>query len=133
MARQSTKMIFFSSLPILIILLAVPEFILGLFGNEFKTGASALIFLTIAQFINAFTGSVGYILQMTGYQKYYQNVIFLGTIINIVLNYILIPIWGIAGAAIASATSMFFWNLLFTLKVKKILNNYIFYLPFRRG
>ena len=38
-AQQSTKLIFWSSFPILLILFIFPSFILGVFGEEFKVGA----------------------------------------------------------------------------------------------
>jgi O-antigen/teichoic acid export membrane protein len=128
-AQQSTKLIFWTSFPILLLFLIFPKPILGIFGEEFKAGAVALMILTIGQFINAACGSVGYILQMTGHQKFHQNVILIGAIMNIVLNWILIPVYGIVGAAIASAISVVFWNVAFSLRVKSILNEWIFYIP----
>jgi O-antigen/teichoic acid export membrane protein len=86
--------------------------------------------LTVGQFINSASGSVGYILQMTGHQKFHQNVILIGTILNIILNWFLIPLYGIIGASIASVISMFFWNIVFSLKVRKTLNQWVFYIPF---
>jgi len=129
-AQQSTKLIFWTSFPVLILFLFFPKPILGVFGEEFKTGALALIILTIGQFVNAAAGSVGYILNMTGKQKFVQNIIFIGALINIILNYLLIPIFGIIGAALASAVSMIFWNIMFSIKVKYILKTWIFYPKF---
>ncbi|MFQ5836125.1 MAG: oligosaccharide flippase family protein, partial [bacterium] len=42
-AQQSTKLIFWSSFPILLILFIFPAFILGIFGGEFKVGVFALV------------------------------------------------------------------------------------------
>ncbi|WP_029520544.1 flippase [Persephonella sp. IF05-L8] len=125
-AQQSTKLIFWISFPILLLFLIFPEQILGIFGEEFKTGAVALMILTVGQFVNAAAGSVGYILQMTGHQKFHQNVILIGTIINVILNYVLIPNYGIVGAAVASMVSVMFWNAVFSIKVKNILGKWIF-------
>ncbi|RLJ70435.1 O-antigen/teichoic acid export membrane protein [Hydrogenivirga caldilitoris] len=130
-AQQSTKLIFWTSLPILLLFLIFSKAILGIFGEEFKAGAVALMILTIGQFVNAAAGSVGYILQMTGHQQFHQNVVLIGAILNIILNWLLIPIYGIIGAAIASSISMIFWNVIFSVKIKKrILNKWIFYFPF---
>jgi len=128
LAQQSTKLIFLFSFPMLILFLFFPKEILGIFfGNEFKTGATALRILIIAQSVNIASGSVEIFLNMTGHQKFYQKVIFIGTIINIVLNFLLIPHFGILGAAIASAVSMIFWNFIFSLKIKQILKTWIFF------
>ncbi len=117
-AQQSTKLIFWTSAPILVLYLLFPSFFMGLFGEEFKEGALALVILTVGQFVNAACGSVGYILQMTGKQVIVQNVILMSLIINIVFNYLLIPIYGIFGASFASVISVIFWNLVFLLYIK---------------
>ena len=109
--KQSTRIIFFSTLPILIILFLFPEFLLSFFGIEFVMAKTTLLILLIGQIVNAMSGSVGFILQMTGKEKVYQNILLLALVFNIVLNIVLIPIYGIEGAAIASAFSLLFWNL----------------------
>ena len=119
--RQSTKLIFWTSAPVLILYLIFPKWFMGLFGQEFKKGALALIFLTIGQFINAASGSVGYILSMTGNQKLASYIMLIATLLNFVLNVLLIPIYGINGSAIASTISLAFWNLTFAFFVYKKL------------
>ena len=109
--KQSTRIVFFCTLPILIILLLLPEFLLSFFGTEFLIAKNTLLILLIGQIVNAMSGSVGFILQMTGREKVYQNILLLTLVINITLNIILIPKFGIEGAAIASAFSLLLWNL----------------------
>ncbi len=117
-AQQSTKIIFWISAPILTAYLLFPSFFMGLFGEEFKKGAWALVILTIGQFVNAASGSVGYILQMTGKQKIFQDIILIAVIVNIILNILLIPKYGINGAAIASAFAVTLINIIPFLLVK---------------
>jgi O-antigen/teichoic acid export membrane protein len=128
-AQQSTKLIFWSSFPILLILFIFPSFILGIFGGEFKVGIFALIILALGQFVNSISGSVGYILQMTGNHKVFQNIILIATIINIILNAVLIPVYGINGAAFASMVSIMFWNLTSVVYIRKNLNIMTLYIP----
>ncbi len=127
--QQSTKLIFWSSFPILLILFIFPSFILGTFGGEFKVGVLALIILTLGQFANSISGSVGYILQMTGKHKVFQNIMLTATIINIVLNAVLIPVYGINGAALASMTSMIYWNLASVVYIRANFNIMTLYIP----
>jgi len=47
------------------------------------------------------------------------------------LNYYLIPIYSIEGAAIASLLSMSLWNLGMVYFIKKEFGFYTFYNPFR--
>lgn len=109
--NQTTKTIFYSTIPIIIIILVFPEFILNFFGKDFVIARSSLLILVFSQVINAISGSVGVILNMTGKEKIFRNILFLALFINITMNLLLIPIYGIEGAAIASASSLIFWNL----------------------
>ena len=117
--KQSTRIIFFISLPILIVLFLFPEFLLSLFGQEFVIAKTTLLILLIGQAVNAMSGSVGLILQMTGKEKVYQNILLIALVFNIMLNLFLIPKFGIEGAAIASAFSFLFWNLFSVLYIYK--------------
>lgn len=128
-AQQSTKLIFWTSFPVLLVIFLFPSFILGIFGQEFKTGIYALILLTIGQFINAISGSVGLILQMTGKQKVFQNIILTATLFNVVLNAILIPKYGINGAALANMFALVFWNLSSVIYIKLSMNINTLYIP----
>ena len=130
--HQSTKMIFWSSAPLVIIFFIFPEFFLGLFGEEFKIGVTAFIFLSCGRLISSFSGSVGNILQMTGNQNIYAKILLFGAILNVLLNLILIPRYGINGAAIASMSSLIVWNLSMVLAVKKKFGFYTFYIPFAK-
>ena len=58
-----------------------PNFFLGLFGDEFKTGVTAFIFLSCGRLISSFSGSVGNLLQMTGNQNVYGTILFLAAIL----------------------------------------------------
>ena len=136
---QSSKIIFWTSFPLSIIFFMCPEFLLGLFGEEFKVGVTAFIFLSIGRLFSSFAGSVGNILQMTGNQNIYARILFLGALLNVSLNLLLIPInsplshfniVGINGAAFASMTSIIVWNLIMIFVVRKKFGFYTFYNPF---
>ena len=128
-AQQSTKLIFWTSFPVLLLFLIFPKPILGIFGEEFKQGAVILMILTVGQFVNAISGSVGNILNMTNQQIYYRNIVMLSTLINVLLNFILVPILGILGSALAASFTMIFWNIGFGFKVKKMLGSWIIFIP----
>jgi O-antigen/teichoic acid export membrane protein len=107
-----------------------PTQILSVFGDEFKIAAFSLIILSIGKMFSAICGSVGTLLQMSGNQKYFQNVLIAAAILNIILNYILIPEFKLIGAAVASLVSNVFWNLLMVIYIKKKFGFYTIYLPF---
>jgi len=96
--------------------------ILSFFGEEFLTGSMILIILCVGQLINSLSGSVGVILQMTGCQKAYQNIILIALVINVILNFYLTPKHGALGAATATVFSLAFWNITGAVYLKKKLN-----------
>ena len=127
--RQSTKMIFWSAFPILTMFLLFSHQLLSFFGEAFYLGTDVLIILTIGQFVNAISGSVNYLLNMTGNEKIVQNNILIASLINILLNYFLIPKYGMEGAAIASMISVIYWNLAGVFYIKTKLNILTLYVP----
>ena len=128
-ARQSTKIIFWISFPILLLMVIFSNYILGFFGHGFRTGELALIMLAFGQFINSISGSVGYILEMTGFQIFTQNIMIASVIMNIIMNLLLVPKYSIDGAAFASMITIIFWNLTMGVKVSSILGGWVFYRP----
>ena len=120
LVKRSTFMIFWITLPLVLLIVIFPSFLLGLFGAEFTGGVMALLLILIGKFVSALSGCVGQVLQMTGYQRNFQNIVLTACGLNILLNYALIPLFGIEGAAVASMISVVFWNLgaMFTIKAK---------------
>lgn len=118
--KMITKWIFTFSLPIFLFLMFFSETILHIFGREFMKGAPCLRILCIGQLISAGVGSVGIMLTMTGHPK----ISLVNTVsvffMNVFLNFILIPPYGISGAAIATAISLGTINIIRLLEVYKI-------------
>ena len=129
-AMQSAKIIFWTTLPLATILLIFPKFFMGLYGSEFLTGFEVLRWLIIGRIVNALSGSVGNLMQMSGQQNLYMNILIIGSVINVVLNYYMIPIYGIKGAAISSVVSLSFWNLTMVYMVKRKFGFSTIYIPF---
>ena len=129
-AMQSAKIIFWTTIPLAIILLTFPKFFMGLYGSEFLIGFEVLRWLIIGRIVNALSGSVGNLMQMSGQQKIYMNILIIGSVINVVLNYYMIPIYGIKGAAISSVVSLSFWNLTMVYMVKRKFGFSTIYIPF---
>ncbi|MDB4264745.1 polysaccharide biosynthesis C-terminal domain-containing protein [bacterium] len=94
---------------------------LGVFGTDFIEGYSALRILLVAQLVNAFTGPVGFLMIMTTYQKEAAWIVAVCAVLNIVLNLLLIPLYGINGAAFATAFTFTIWNMVLYFFVRKRL------------
>ena len=111
LVQKSTKTIFWITLPVVLVFALLPSQILSIFGQEFTIAAYSLIVLSIGKMFSAICGSVGTLLQMSGNQKYFQNVLIAAAILNVALNYFLIPEFQLLGAALASLISNVFWNV----------------------
>ena len=120
--QNTARYTFLLSVPIFGVILLFSDYLLELFGSEFnnKLATETLIILSVGQMTNVFFGAVIYILDMTGKQTISRNILLFTAFINIALNWYLIPIYGIKGAAIATAISILFWNIIGIIYVKKI-------------
>jgi O-antigen/teichoic acid export membrane protein len=113
--------IFSFSVPVCIVLIVAGRPLLGLFGERFREGYPALVALALAQVVSSLCGSVGYLLTMTGHQGAAAKALAAAAILNIALNSIMIPPWGLLGAACATAISLAFWKISMLVLVR----NYI--------
>jgi O-antigen/teichoic acid export membrane protein len=113
------RWIFYPALLVALVLALFAEPVLALFGAEFVAAKWALIALMMGQLVNVGAGSVGYLLMMTGHHQQCARVVGCSAVLNVVLNWVGIPMFGILGAAIATAISMAVWNIwLYRLVVK---------------
>ena len=104
-----------------LVLLAFGRFFLGLFGPEFSAGYTALGVLSFAQLINAVTGPSGFLLTMTGHENSYSRILFFALLLNILLNYLLIPRYGMNGAAVATALANILLNAWSVILIRRRL------------
>lgn len=110
-ARKSSALMTVFAAPILLLFLIAPNLVMGLFGHDFNKGGPLLAILAIGQFLNVATGSVGYLLIMSGNERLMRNNTIVIGFITVLLNLVLVPFWGDIGAAIATAASMAMLNL----------------------
>lgn len=99
------------------LILLLSKEILSIFGYEFSDQYMVLLILCGGQVLNAGVGPVAEMNVLTGKPRYEFYTMFVSLIINIVLNIILVPKFGLTGAAIASFISVGLINfiLLFLL------------------
>jgi O-antigen/teichoic acid export membrane protein len=126
--EKLTRLLFLVSSLVILMILIFSEPILKLYGPLYLQGKQVLIYRSIGQLVNASVGSVWYIIIMTGHPKIRFVGVLLSAIINVVLNMIFIPIWGIDGAAFASMISTIFINILGFFIVKGILHSKVYYI-----
>jgi stage V sporulation protein B len=96
-----------------------------LFGDNFIGGAMALQILVIG--VLFFTVSVvnHNVISAVGFPQSVTKIIFAAALLNVVANIILIPPFGIEGAAVATTASYCLALILSTLKVRQVVNSKI--------
>ena len=92
------------------------------FGVAFISAYIPLVILGLGQLINSMFGHVGGLLNMTGHERDHASGVAIAAGCNILLNIILIPLFGMVGAAIATSITMVMWNYLLWRSVKKKLD-----------
>lgn len=98
------------ALPLFALMIAWPQGMLNLFGGQFVQGSALLRILSLGQFVNAFTGPVGFALLMTGREGQFALSMAFVAGANVMGNFIIIPFWGALGAAWVTAGSIMVLN-----------------------
>lgn len=134
-AQKSSKTITLLNIPIFLVLTLGAPYLLWFYGGqqyggEYMTGALSLAILATGQMINTAAGPTAQLLNVTGHHKQFRNIAFAGALANVIMNFFLIPPFGILGAAIASAISMAGWNLVALWYIKRKFGFFIGYFPF---
>lgn len=120
---DGNRLVIFLSLPIILIYFIFSESILKIFGEEYLAGSLALIILVLTRFLRFLLGAMNpTILIMSNNEKIYMNILIISILFNIILNYFLIPIYSINGAAISTLISILFLSLISSIYIKINLN-----------
>jgi O-antigen/teichoic acid export membrane protein len=106
-----TKWILALTIPLGLTIMIFARPLMGIFGSAFEAGAAVLIIGTVGQLVNCAVGSVGYLLLMSGHQNQMVKIQAVNAALMITLSILLVPKFGIRGAACAAAVSVAITNL----------------------
>lgn len=120
--RMSTAWSMVLAWPVYLVTATAAPLILGVFGPGYTDGETAVIVLSIAMLIATATGPVDIVLLMSGRSglSLFNSAVALA--VNVGLNFVLIPRYGILGAAISWAAAIFVVNLLALLQVRRTMH-----------
>ncbi len=110
--KWSTRFSFFAGLPLFLGIVIFPELILSLFGDDYIQASDILVILAIAQLINISTGSVGFLLNMSGFHNLQRNIIIFSSCLSLMVGIIATMNWGLHGAILMITLSLVLNNLL---------------------
>jgi len=116
-----TKWIFMIVLPLAMIMVLFSDGILNiLYGSAYITGAHAFCILTLSYFFISIMFPTGQIIKTVGKTKLIMLNTSVGALLDAILNYLLIPRYGIEGAALATGISVLTVSLLSFIQIFKI-------------
>jgi O-antigen/teichoic acid export membrane protein len=116
-----TKWILGLTLPLAIVMIIFSKPLMRLFGAAFETGWLVLSLGALAQVVNAGTGSVGYLLLMSGNQERLIRVQVVMAVFMVAATFGLVRPFGITGVAMAAALTSVLSNYFFLRQVRTAL------------
>jgi O-antigen/teichoic acid export membrane protein len=129
LSKQIAKWIFFINVPIFIVLIIFPGVALNiLFGAEYISAENVVRILCFGFLFTSIFQISDRLLCSIGKSKVVLIDILIVSVINAVLNIILIPKYGITGAAFATSISLIILNLIYLFQSQY----YIKFIPLRR-
>lgn len=129
LSQQVGKWIFIINLPIFLIIILFPGAIINtLFGSDYLIAENALRILAFGFFISSLFNISGNLINMLGKSKLILMNIVIASIINIILNAMLVPKYGINGAAISTTIVWILFSIAFLIQA----NYFISIIPIRR-
>jgi len=97
------------------------RWLLAIFGPEFTAAYPALLVLLLGGLVNASTGVVAYLMTLTGRERPALAIFVAALAVSLSLNLVLIPRFGIIGAAVASTSALSFWNVAMLIYVRRTI------------
>ncbi|WP_409557987.1 polysaccharide biosynthesis C-terminal domain-containing protein [Chishuiella sp.] len=119
---KNTRFVFLINLSISIILILFGTSILDFFGKGYSTAYFSLIILLFSQLLSSFLCSAPIILNMIGKSNIYFIILLISVLICLLMNIILIPLYGINGASVSFLVTNFFSYFSIYIYIKKKFN-----------
>jgi O-antigen/teichoic acid export membrane protein len=106
LVSKSVRWTFIPSAVVMAAILLIGYPVLAGFGERFTDAYPLMFILAVGILAKAATGPADTVLNMLGHQRASAVSIGLAAVISIVLNVILIRVWGVTGAAVATSTAL---------------------------
>jgi O-antigen/teichoic acid export membrane protein len=119
--RQTRLLAMAICLPLIAAMMIFPKPLLSLLGSEFTMAAWALVVLAIGQIVNVLLPTQDMILAMTGHGSTLLRLNLQQLVVCCVLSAIMIPAFGLMGAAWLSTISLIQGRISFALAVRRVL------------
>ncbi len=119
LVTRSARTAMLGALPVALALVVAGPTLLSFLDDAFVAAYDALVILCIGQMINVAMGPVALLLNMAGYEHDAACGIVFAAALNTILGLAFIPLWGVSGAAVATALSLVCWNIVLARSVRR--------------
>lgn len=109
------------TLPLALVIILCARPLMHTFGVDFEEAWPILIIGTLGQLVNCGVGSVGYLLMMSGNERSLVKIQGTMTVVMLAANVLLVPVWGIVGAAVAAALTNILSNAWYLHEVRSVM------------
>ena len=116
-----TKWIVTVTIPLAAVVIVFARPLMGIFGHDFEIGWPILVIGTVGELVNCGVGSVGFLLLMSGHQRRVMKIQAVSAVVVVAVNLLLVPVWGILGAAVAASVTNIFTNAWYLWEVRSVL------------
>jgi O-antigen/teichoic acid export membrane protein len=128
-----TKWCFLLTFPVFVLMFVYPEAILiRIYGADYVSGSIVLRILALGSIANSYFGFNYHTIMASGDSDLLMKCSLASAGMNVLLNFLLIPQYGIVGAAIASSVSFSAIEVFMTFKIWKNQNMHPFTSMYRR-
>nr|WP_201468724.1 polysaccharide biosynthesis C-terminal domain-containing protein [Microbacterium hydrocarbonoxydans] len=127
--RTATVWLVLFSTPVYVLLAVFAPVALSLLGGSFADGEPVLVVMAIGSIVTFLAGNIHSVLLMSGRSGLAAMNKAIAVAVNVALIYLLVPIWGITGAAVAWAAACAIDAALATLQVRFVLRLAVSPLP----
>lgn len=124
--RHTIAWTFWPSLAATALILAAGYPLLWMFGSDFTSGYPLMFILAVGLLIRAAVGPIEHVLNMLGHQMVTGTVLFATLLLNMAFNMALIPVLGLAGAALATTLAVMIASILFFVQARRRVGLHIF-------
>ncbi|MGH1373384.1 MAG: oligosaccharide flippase family protein [Cellvibrionaceae bacterium] len=106
LAKWATRGMIILGVPLVILIVFLPDAIMSIFGAGFEGGSEYLQIMAAGQFFGLMVGSASYLLQMSGFERDFRKVTMISGMTCIALSLLFTFLGGAAGAAYATTIGL---------------------------
>jgi O-antigen/teichoic acid export membrane protein len=92
----------------------------GIYGEEYRQGATVMMILSIGRLVHVWTGSGQAVLAMTGHQSALMRITLISSTITVAGQYLAVEPFGMTGVAMATSGGVVLHNLVIWVTARKL-------------